>query len=361
MQIELNDDQRNFKDVVARFMADKSPVAAVRELMETDSGFDAAVWQQATAELGLAGTHIPEDADGFGFGPIEVGIIMEQTGQHLFCGPYLASALMAGNALMIGGNDAGAGLLAEIAAGERVATLVLDNLTDLGRAGAGMTVDGDKVSGHARIVLDAQNADVLVVLAVGGKLVAVDASADGVTVTPKTSLDATRRIAEVQLDAASCRDVGNLDVEGINQLWDHLATALAHEMIGGAQLLLDSTIEYTSIRYQFGRPIGAFQALKHRCADLLMELELARAATQHASFCLASGEGGAEVSSMAKAMASDVYMNAAKTAIQLRGGIGFTWENDTHLWYKRAKSNEVLFGTAVRHRDRMIELIEAHA
>jgi alkylation response protein AidB-like acyl-CoA dehydrogenase len=131
-------------------------------------------------------------------------------------------------------------------------------------------------------------------------------------------------------------------------------------MIGGAQRLFDSTVEYTKQRYQFGRPIGSFQALKHRCADLLLELELARAATHHAARCLDSGEGEPWAPSMAKAMASDAYMHAAREAIQLRGGIGFTWEDDTHLWFKRAKSSEVLLGTPAVHRERMMTLVEAH-
>ena len=136
-------------------------------------------------------------------------------------------------------------------------------------------------------------------------------------------------------------------------------------MIGGARHLLESTVEYTKIRYQFGRPIGAFQGLKHRCADLLMEVEFARAATHHAAMCLAADAGDPEVEpyagSMAKAMASDTYMKAAKEAVQMRGGIGFTWEEDTHLWYKRAKSSEVFMGTPGMHRERMMQIIEETA
>ena len=148
----------------------------------------------------------------------------------------------------------------------------------------------------------------------------------------------------------------------LNLLWDHICVALAHEMIGGAQHLFETTIEYTKMRYQFGRPIGSFQGLKHRCADLLMELEFAKAATHHAAFCLAADtdDPAAEsyAASMAKALAADVYLKAAKEAIQMRGGIGFTWEEDTHLWFKRAKSSEVFMGTPAMHRERMMVQLE---
>jgi alkylation response protein AidB-like acyl-CoA dehydrogenase len=132
-------------------------------------------------------------------------------------------------------------------------------------------------------------------------------------------------------------------------------------MIGGAEYLLASTVEYTKVRFQFGRPIGSFQALKHRCADLLMEVELARATTHHAARCLASGDGEPYAASMAKAMASDTFMSAAKAGIQLRGGIGFTWEDDTHLWFKRAKSSEVFLGAPHLHRERMMTIVEGQS
>jgi alkylation response protein AidB-like acyl-CoA dehydrogenase len=146
--------------------------------------------------------------------------------------------------------------------------------------------------------------------------------------------------------------------ESLDRTWDHICVVLAHEMIGGAQHLLETTIDYTKLRYQFGRPIGSFQGLKHRCADLLMEVEIAKAATHHAARCLDAGEGEAYAPSMAKALAADTYMKAAREAIQLRGGIGFTWEEDTQLWFKRAKSSEVLMGTPAIHRERMISMME---
>lgn len=142
-------------------------------------------------------------------------------------------------------------------------------------------------------------------------------------------------------------------------LWDQMCVALANEMVGGADHLFTTTIDYMKMRVQFGRTIGSFQALKHRCADLLLELELAKAMAEEASFYLASGEGDAFAANTAKAMASDAYMSVARQAIQLRGGIGFTWEEDTHLWFKRAKASEVFLGTSNWHREQMIQRMEA--
>ncbi len=362
MQLELTEDQKNFRDVVSRFMSDKSDPTEVRRLMETADGFDAQVWQQMCQEVGLAGTHIPEQFGGFGFGPVELGIVAEEMGRTLFCSPFFASAVMAGYALLALDNETiKESLLPGIADGSTIATLVLDNLNDPSEAGSKIQAEGEALSGSAGIVLDAGNADMLLVLVRQGNatsLYNVNNDAAGLTVTPLQSLDSTRKLFRVQFDATPAQHLGELSARNLQTLWDQMSVALAHEMIGGAQVLMDSTVDYTKIRYQFGRPIGSFQGLKHRCADQLMELELAKAAVTYASQALATGEGDPYASSMAKAMASDAYINTAKMAIQLRGGIGFTWEDDTHLWFKRAKSSEVFLGSPVVHRERMMQIIE---
>jgi alkylation response protein AidB-like acyl-CoA dehydrogenase len=168
----------------------------------------------------------------------------------------------------------------------------------------------------------------------------------------------TRKVARVSLNQSAGTRIGTVTRKGLNRFWDLVSVALAHEMIGGAARLLDETVEYTKGRYQFGRPIGSFQALKHRCADLLMSLEFAKAATHHAGFRLAASDQETIYPSMAKAMAGDCFMEMARAAIQLRGGIGFTWENDTHLWFKRAKCDEVLLGAPHRHRARMMAILQ---
>ncbi len=363
MQIEYTEDQEQFREVVSRFLQAKSTPIDVRRLMASNEGYDQAVWQQLCGEVGLAGTHIPEEYGGFGFGPIELGIVSEEMGRHLYCGPFFASSVMAGYALLNGATEAiKSAILPDIASGDRIATLVLDNLNNPEKVGSVLKANDEHVvSGTAPIVVDAHIADLLIVAAStsdGLGLYLVNADADGISIKPEEALDPTRKISRVSFDGVSSERIGGLNEESLNLTWDQICNALAHEMIGGAQHLFESTVEYTKVRVQFGRPIGSFQALKHRCADLLMELEFAKAATHHAAFCLATSEGEPFAASMAKAMASDTYMEAARAGVQLRGGIGFTWEEDTHLWYKRAKSSEVFMGSAHMHRERMMKMIE---
>ncbi|MDH5738266.1 MAG: acyl-CoA/acyl-ACP dehydrogenase [Gammaproteobacteria bacterium] len=365
MQIQAKSDLDNFRDQVARFMSGKSPTTEVRRLMATDTGYDVGVWQQLCGELGLAGIAIPESYGGFGFGPVELGIVAEQMGRHLYCGPFFASAVMAAGALLMGGSEkAREALLPGIAAGTTIATLVLENVGNLERPDQCFQTSGgntSRLSGQAPIVLDAGIADLLLVMtgtADTAVLYAIDPGAQGVEIRSRQSLDETRKLSSISLDEVLADRVGSFDASQLAQLWDYLSAILAREMMGGAQVLMDSTVEYTRLRYQFGRPIGSFQGLKHRCADQLMELELAKAATEQACVWLAGGEGEACLASMAKAMASDAYMNTARMAIQLRGGIGFTWEDDTHLWFKRAKSAEVFLGSPQIHRERMMRMME---
>jgi alkylation response protein AidB-like acyl-CoA dehydrogenase len=362
MQIDFTEDQVQFREVVARFLQDKSQPTAVRQLMETESGYDKAVWQQLTEEIGLAGTHLPEAYGGFGFGPVELGITAEEMGRYLYCGPFFASAVMAAGAVLIAADEsAKQALLPDIAAGSTIATLVLDNLDDPQKVGQRLSVDAGRLNGKAGLVVDAINADQFIVIAStaeGLGLFVTDATGPGIEIAPVQSLDPTRKLADVTLTEVEAKQIGTFTEATLAATWDYICIALAHEMIGGAQHLLDTTVDYTRLRYQFGRPIGSFQGLKHRLADLLMELEMAKAATHHAAFALAAGEADETVGSMAKAMASDVYLKAAKEAIQMRGGIGFTWEEDTHLWFKRAKSSEVFMGTPTMHRERMMTQLE---
>jgi alkylation response protein AidB-like acyl-CoA dehydrogenase len=366
MNVEFTDDQNAFRDVVRRFLAAKSPPTVVRKLMASSQGYDEEVWKQLCSEVGLAGTHIPEQYGGFGFGPVELGIVAEEMGKHLYCGPFFSSAVMAGYAVLNGATEAQKEkLLPSIADGSVIATLVLDEISIPERVGkslvASRTGDRFTLSGTAAIVLDAQVADLFIVVArVENELglFAADGVATGVSINPLEALDPTRKLFRVCLDSTPAEKIGELTPVALSLLWDQLSMVLAHEMIGGAQVLFDSTIDYMKIRVQFGRPIASFQALKHRCADLLMELELAKATTHYAAHCLATGEGDPWACSMAKAMAGDAYMTAAREAIQLRGGIGFTWENDTHLWFKRAKASEVFLGSPHQHRERMISIME---
>lgn len=363
MQTVYTEEQEQLREVVSRFLQAKSTAVDVRRLMASSEGYDPAVWQQLCGEVGLAGTHIPEEYGGVGFGPVELGIVSEEMGRHLYCGPFFASSVMAGYALLNGATETHkTAILPGIASGDQIATLVLDNLNNPEKVGAALKANEKHVvSGVAPIVVDAHIADVLIVAAStaeGLGLYLVKADAAGLTITPQEALDPTRKLSRVSFNEVSAERIGGLTEALLNRTWDQICSVLAHEMIGGAQYLFESTLEYTKVRVQFGRPIGSFQALKHRCADLLMELEFAKATIHHAAFCLAAGDGEPYVASMAKAMASDTYMEAARAGVQLRGGIGFTWEEDTHLWFKRAKSSEVFMGSAHMHRERMMTMIE---
>ena len=385
MTTEFNDDQQQFRDVVKRFFTDKSPVSAVRRLMAEDGGYDAEVWQQLGAEVGLAGAHIPQVYGGYGFGPVELGIIAEEMGRTLYCGPFFASSVMAGYALLGGADEVCKHrLLPGIADGSTIATLVLDDLNQVDQSGRGLhgellasahtgsDAGSDsqqgadratdwRLTGAAGLVLDAQVASVFLCVAAtdnGLGLFLVGRDEPNLVIEPLEVIDPTRKLSRLQFNQVRAEKLGELNGAAMALLWDQLSVVLAHEMIGGAQMLLDSTVEYMKLRMQFGRPIASFQALKHRCADLLLELELAKAVTRQASHFLASAEGPWYLPSMAKAMASDTYMSLARAGVQLRGGIGFTWENDTHLWFKRAKSSEVFLGSPYLHRERMMTMIQ---
>ena len=364
MQIHstLSDDQEQFRNIVVRFLKEKSGAAEARRLMVTRDGYDQSVWQQMCNELGLAGTHLPEACGGFGFGPAELGIVAEEMGRHLYCGPFFASSVMAAYGLLLcAGEEHRQSLLPGIATGTTLATLVLDDLNRPDRLGRRVLAADGCLSGTAPLVVDAQVAQLLIVVAGGQEgpgLYCLPADRVGVSIQLLETLDQTRKLCSVEFNQAEAEWLGQPTADQLEDIWDHISVALAHELTGAAQHLLESTVEYTCMRYQFGRPIGSFQGLKHRCADLLMEVEFARAATYHAARCLAAGVGEKYAPAMAKALASDTCMKAAKEAIQMRGGIGFTWEEDTHLWYKRAKSSEVFMGTAAMHRERMMRIID---
>ena len=365
MQTEFTEEQDQFREMVSRFLQEKSTTTDVRRVMETEVGYDVDVWQQLCEEIGLAGIHIPEAFGGSGFGPIELGIVAEEMGRHLYCGPFFSSSVMASYALLNSATESHNNvLLPSIAVGTSIATLVLDSFNQPEQIGTTLRVDKGLLSGTAGLVLDAHISDIMIVIAPDRDelgLYSVDANAAGIIIESLDTLDPTRKISSLTFDEVQAEHIGTVSTESLNKTWDDICVALAHEMIGGAQQLLETTIEYTKLRYQFGRPIGSFQSLKHRCADLLMEVEIAKAATHHAARCLASGEGEPYAASMAKALAADTYMKAAKEAIQLRGGIGFTWEEDTQLWYKRAKSSEVFMGTPSFHRERMISIMEVQS
>jgi alkylation response protein AidB-like acyl-CoA dehydrogenase len=376
MQYGFTDEQEQFRAVIRKFLADKSPSPAVRALMATEVGFDATVWQQLADDLALLGIDWPEPVGGAGFGPVELGIAMEEQGRALLCAPYLSSCVLAGTAIRLGATPAQqTALLPELARGTRRAALALTEATgnwDIGslrssvqRRGNGWTVNGEK-----SYVIDGASADSLVVAARlpessgtdGVCLLWLEAAAPGITRRALTTLDPTRKQAQITFADAPARLLGEpgAAAAALQQTLDYAAIALAHEMVGGAQVMLETAVDYAGMRVQFGRPIGSFQAIKHACADMLLDVELAKSAAYYAAQAAAEGDPTTPaLASLAKAAAADAYTRAAASCIQIHGGIGFTWDHDTHLWFKRAKSSEVLFGDSNYHRERMLQLEDA--
>ena len=375
IQFHFTEEQRQFRDMLRRFMAAASPTSEVRRLMDTEPGFDPAVWRRMADELGLAGLMIPERYGGSGFGLVELGLAMEEMGRVLLCAPYLASAVLAANALCRVGSEAQKQRwLPGIASGETLATLAFaEPGSEPGvepiAMQAAVSDGGYSLTGCKDYVVDGCNADLLLVAArmegrdglAGLSLFAVAGDAPGVSRRRLQVLDPTRQLARLDFEGVPAELLGGLGEAGpaLVETLDIGAIALANEMVGGAQRLLEDTLEYIKLRMQFGRAVASFQAIKHRCAELLLQVELMKSAAYHAAQAAeANPEALAYEASLAKAAASEAYLHAAIEAIQLHGGIGFTWDQDTQLWYKRAKSSEVLLGDPAWHRERMIQCLE---
>ena len=376
MQFAFTDEQEQFRSVVRRFLGAKSPTTEVRRLMATTTGFDADVWRQLSDDLALPGLHIPEAFGGSGFGPVELGIALEEQGRALFCAPFFSSCVLAAEAIMqAAGEEQKTRLLPAIASGQTRATLAVtepngrwdaDGVQAIAsRNGSGWVIDGVK-----RFVIDGCTADILIVVAraagssngSGLSFFVVQADDPGVTRSALATMDATRKQANIVFTRATAELLGEAGsgAPALARTFDHGAIALANEMVGGAQALLESAVAYANMRVQFGRAIGSFQAIKHKCADMLLDVELAKSAAYYAAHAEADGDAQTpSLASLAKAAAADAYMRAATQTIQIHGGIGFTWDNDTHLWFKRAKSSEVLLGDPNYHRELMLQRLES--
>jgi alkylation response protein AidB-like acyl-CoA dehydrogenase len=365
MILGVTAEQEELRASVRRFLADRVPMTAVRELMDSADGGDPAVWAQAGQQLGLPGIAIPEEYGGAGFSFAEQAIVLEELGAALYGGPYLASAVLAANVLLASGDEAAKNAyLPGIASGERIATVAFTEEdgsweTDATRLTAASSADGWRLDGRKSFVLDGHTADLILVIGRTGNglsLFAVPADAAGLTRTALPTLDQTRKLARLDFDGVAATLVGGDGAAEfmLAKTLDVAAIAQAAEQLGGAQRTLDMAVEYLKVRHQFGRPIGSFQALKHRCADLLLEVESLRSAVQYAAAAVA--EDSPEVPAVAalvKAYASDVYFHVAAENIQMHGGIGFTWEHDAHLYFKRAKASELFLGDATLHRERL--------
>jgi alkylation response protein AidB-like acyl-CoA dehydrogenase len=376
MRFSFTNEQREFRDVLRRALAARSPTSEVRRLMETEAGFDRQSWQRLNNELGLTAVHIPEEYGGQGFGCTELAIVLEEMGRVLLCAPYFSSVVLGATAILNAGTETQKRkLLPPIATGDTIATLAFAE--DNGRwdsAGVTMTATpaggGYKLSGHKSFVIDGHTADMVVVLArlpgtsgdAGLAFFTVPGDAAGLKRRPLKTMDATRKLARLEFDQVDAELLGEAGggAAPFARTMTQACVCLANEMAGGAEKLRESSLEYAQMRMQFGRPIASFQSMKHKSADMLVDVELAKSAAYYAAAAVDENDADVEqLASLAKACAAEAYLQTAVNAIQIRGGIGFTWDDDTHLWFKRAKSSEVLFGDASQHRELMMQKLAA--
>jgi alkylation response protein AidB-like acyl-CoA dehydrogenase len=374
MDFAFSEDQEVLRDTVRKFLEARSPESEVRRLMDTVDGYDPAVWAQMASELGLQSLALPESFGGQGYTFVELGIVLEEMGRVLLCAPFFSTVVLAAHAILNAGTDGEkAALLPGIASGETIAALAFtepsgrwdaDGITMVASgSGDSFTLDGTKT-----FVIDGHIANLFVVAArtqgTGGaegiSLFTVEGDAAGITRTPLATMDQTRKQARVDFAGVKATPLGPVGGgwDALSKTLDQAAVGLSNEMVGGAQKVLDMSVEYAKVRVQFGRPIGSFQAIKHKCADMLLEVESAKSAAYYSAWAAAEDSDELPVvASLAKAYCSDAYFHAAAENIQIHGGIGFTWEHPAHLYFKRAKSSEVLLGDATYHRELLAQRI----
>ncbi|ONH32390.1 acyl-CoA dehydrogenase family protein [Pseudofrankia asymbiotica] len=366
MDLAVTQEQAELRRTVRDFLDRTSPETEVRRLMETAEGHDPDTWRRLAGELGVAGLTVPEEHGGAGYGFVELGIVLEEAGRSLLCAPLLSTVVLAASTLLaLDDEQARADYLPGIAAGTTLATLALTEAagrwddpaavtTTAARGGHGWTVTGAKAH-----VLDGQLAALLLVAArtdAGISVFAVEGDAPGVRREPRATLDQTRRQADLTFTAAPARLLGH---EGgawpaLARVLDLAAVAVAAEQAGGAARVLGMAVDHAKTRVQFGRPIGSFQAVKHKLANIHLDVESARSAACYALWTAADSPPDLPLAaSLAKACCGDAYVTAATENIQVHGGIGFTWEHPAHLYLKRAHSSRQLFGNAADHRQRL--------
>ncbi len=356
MQFGLSESQQILKNTARKFFAGESPIAAVRKAMETDTAYDAALWTKL-AEQGFTGIITPEEYGGMGLGKVELILLMEEAGYAMLPGPFFSTVALAGAVI-----DACASpeqkkkYLGQIAGGHARSTVALvEAAGSWDPASLQIAVSGNKLTGTKLFVTDAAVADFIVVVARDGVYV-VDAKAAGLRISPMKGMDLARKIYSVEFKNTPAELLGH--AKGLANALDVATAALSAEMVGGMQRELELTVAYAKTRKQFGKPIGIFQAVQHLCADMYLEAESSRSATYYAAWALEENVPDAAASvSVAKMYASDASRTVGNRGIQVHGGMGFTWENDLHLYYRRAKASETMLGDGAFHRERIARLV----
>jgi alkylation response protein AidB-like acyl-CoA dehydrogenase len=344
----FSSEQKDLRTAVRELLASRSDEAAVRRLMDSEQGYDPALWARLGGELGVLGLAVPEELGGAGGNLVDQAVVAEEFGAALLPGPVLGTVGLAIPALAALGE---AELLADLLAGTKTATLVppVEDVT---------ATPEDTLTGTLKQVVDG-TADVLLIGVLGPDGPMLYATEGGER-TPLSTLDQTRRQATVVLDGTPARLLasGEAAEQAITHAQRVAGVLLAAEQVGGAQKLLDTTLEYAKTRLQFGRKIGSFQAVKHRIADMLVLVEHARSTAYHAAWALQDGSDDPDLAvSIAQATCSENYEKVATDTVQMHGGIGFTWEHLTHLYLKRAFTDAALLGSAGQHRDRVAALV----
>jgi alkylation response protein AidB-like acyl-CoA dehydrogenase len=377
MNFGFNEEQELLRSTARKFFGNECASETVRKLMEGPEGMTPDLWKKL-AEQGWLGLIVPEEFGGMALGIVDLAVLMEEMGRAVVPGPFFSTVLLGGLAILDAGTDAQKkAWLPKLASGEARATLAwMEPSADLGARGItlGATARGGgyTLNGTKLFVQDAHTADVIIVAArtavgasseEGISLFLVPKGAPGMTVTLLPTMDQTRKLCEVSLKDVAVGPEALMGQAGsgwapLSRVIDRATVGLCAEMCGGAQKVLDMTVEYAKIRQAFGRPIGSYQGVKHKAADMLVDVENSKSITYYAAWAMDEGvaEGPLAVS-MAKAYVSDAYRRVAGAGIQLHGGIGFTWEHDLHLYFKRAKGSEFTFGDATWHRERVAQLV----
>ncbi|MGV0795531.1 acyl-CoA dehydrogenase family protein [Mycolicibacterium elephantis] len=362
MVADLTAEHRSLRDLARQFLDQRAGEPAVRSAMETPTGFDAALWREF-ANLGMCGLAVPARYGGEGCGPAEVAIVMRELGRALAPLPFFSSVALAQSVVLnCGDDDACARLLPELVTGRLIATVALVEPSwnwdpQTVRTTASQHDPDWRLTGTKSFVVDGASADIIFLAArtsAGISLFEVRSTAPGLTRTALTTIDQTRRLARIDMEETPARQVGTAGA-AIDIMERALMLAniyLAAESVGATEHVLHSAVDYAKNRKQFGRAIGSFQAIKHKCADMHVEFETARCTAEHAVAAVASGNTGDAVTaaSVAAALCHEAFHRCAAENIQIHGGIGFTWEHHAHLYYKRAQSNRVLLGDATHHR-----------
>ena len=352
MQFGLSESQEFLKDSARKFFAGECPSAEMRRLMETDTAYDAALWSKL-ADQGYTGIIFPEADGGVGLGKVELMLLMEEAGRALLPGPFFSTVVLAGSVL-----DAVASpaykqkFLAPICRGEARSTVaILESNASWNPRDVQLAASNGKLTGEKYFVSDAAVADFIIVVARNGVFIA-NAKAPGLKISPMIAMDLTRKLYVVEFNNTPAEEIGG--TTNLARAFDVATAALAAELVGGMQRTLDITIQYAKTRKQFGKPIGTFQAVQHQCADMYLETESSRSAVYYAGWALEENSPDASTAvSIAKMYASDAARTVGNRGIQIHGGMGFTWENDVHLYYRRAKGSETAFGDATFHRERI--------